>query len=287
MNNNPANLPYEMKTGWIRRRDYDMILPQHRVAISDEAAFLEILAGQVRDGDFSFCPAAEMTISKYVHVWAAAFRGQFTNLAQALARESARTDDELFQLHHGYDDEFDLDSPDDFVRWFRKYENGCHMFDIKYARLSLFPVYEGESVILDLFTTHMSELDTLARVAVELRREGIPFRISYADEMLAVLDGEDFIRISPAGGNDSLCNPRESLPVIGGPEDLNELGQMECGLATREQYDCLVEAIEWGPEKYYRQMKLELETRKERIRMLEARLDDYLSEVRELKRKQD
>lgn len=92
MKNNPANLPYE---GRIRRRDYDQILPQHRMAISGEAAFREILGGQSGGGDFSFCPAAEMTISRYIHAWAAAFRGQFTNLAQALARESTRTDEDL------------------------------------------------------------------------------------------------------------------------------------------------------------------------------------------------
>lgn len=67
----------------------------------------------------------------------------------------------------------------------------------------------------------------------------------------------------------------------------------DSGAMVARFYDCLPEdrkkAIrdEIKEEKFYRQMKLELETRKERIRMLEARLDDYLSEVRELKRKQD
>ena len=121
MKNNPANLPYE---GRIRRRDYDLILPQHRMTISDEAAFREILAEQVGGGDFSLCPAAEMTIGRCIHAWATAFRGQFSSHTKAVARESARTD-----------------------------------------------------------------------------------------------------------------------------EDLNENGTMECGPATREQYDRLVEAIEWGPEK--------------------------------------
>lgn len=56
-------------------------------------------------------------------------------------------------------------------------------------------------------------------------------------------------------------------------------------------YDCLPEDTkkalkdEIKEEKFYKQMKLELETRQERIRILEAQLDRYISEVRELKRK--
>lgn len=224
------NLPFRKREGKILRKKYDEIVPQHKITVDGEEEFRQILKEQLTTTDFSVCSKSEMTIRRYLHIWAIAYKGQLRN-PEKLA---TKTDEEIFRITHDLNGEYDMDSPEDFDKWVCESARHYHGFDIVYARVSLYiSEYYSDNIVYDLSASGLGYLNELSRIAKAMHDNIIPFRIQCAERILEILNGEDYIEIAPGHGSWSFYHIKESIPEI----DDEELSQ--------EQYDRLIPAIEW------------------------------------------
>ena len=225
------HLPFRKREGKILRKTYDQIVPQHKITVDGEEEFRQILKEQLTTKDFSVCSKREMTIRRYLHIWAVAYKGQFHN-PEKLA---TMTDEEIFRITHSLNGEYDMDSPEDFDKWVSESARHYHGFDIIYARVSLYiSEYNGDDIVFDLSASGLGYLDYLSGIAKALHDNKIPFRIPWAERILEILNGEDYIEIGPGPETLSFNNIRERIPEVDDEE------------FSHEQYNKLIQTIEWN-----------------------------------------
>lgn len=182
-----SHLPFQYRYGRIARKDLDRIAPFRKLDIRDPELAKEVLHKIVARG---FTPKKDFTIReflKYYHIAAMAFHN-------ALPKYGRTDDVRFYTFHHGDRfDGLDLDDPKDLEKI--KYD---HYGEIGLTRLNIHAVNDNlDGTLVRIDCSYASMIANAVNVAVALYKAGAPLDMSWAEMMLAAVEGTDEVRIRP------------------------------------------------------------------------------------------
>lgn len=208
------NLPYWKRQGVIKRSALNGICPLYR-RVDDPEAEIELIEKVYKS---PLTTLKEMTMNVYMHYWRLAYVAYRTHNdfePDSPDEYDADSDREVFKnSSKGYNLEgYDLDSQEDFIKW-EAANSSYHCHDVAYARVHLWPVREDDgSWHFEISYNVCGYFRDVLNIVRALYEQGIIVGIRYwAEDALAQLREEDFVRISPCPNK---YQEEISLPMVG------------------------------------------------------------------------
>ena len=267
-----GHLPKRQRTGRISRKDLDRIVPWQRrkprrlkavirmlkECIANEEVYRQ--TGASRLPEFYREPLPEMSIriyAKYFRVAYEAYQEHFRYLSRRSARErrayarwkeasSALTDIDFYRRYqlgrHGeITDETDFDSEEAFKEM--AYD---HYGELGLSRNDVHATdyYTPGKWLITFDISYSAWVDAGCEIARALYEAGAPLLMHNARKILDILEGRDYVRLTPHTFHDYL-NHHDEGSVFSLPYECNVGEQDEL---TREQYDEIVALAEWSAE---------------------------------------
>lgn len=234
------HVPYQEREGHVVRGLVQDILPGIKIEVAKRKETMDLLT---RKQELHAAGYETMTLRRYIEAWKVAYCAYCGSTT--LEDESA---EEVFRRSNCGQalTEYDLDSPEDFVRWDRD-QNPYHCYDVVYVQIHLYPERESETGRwhFDLEFGLGYYADAGFRIAAALEKAGVPFMIGWADEKLSALRGEDRIYFSPDNRDYQLPYPGEDGVTIDQVNRVIELTTWKRFEEVRYQY-CAMSECPYG-----------------------------------------
>ena len=228
------HLPFRKRKGRIIRKRLWEIIPSEKGSYGNTEEVMEMLR-DLSSGKVTR-PGKEMTLRKYIHYWAQAYRCHYRLLHEKASFKWPEQADDLEVFKHsptGHDmSDYDLDSPADFDRWDHHSARFYHGYDLIYARVHLYPEKTEDGWVMHL-TGGEAFFSDVFGFALGLYREKAPFVISSVDEILSTLAGSDEVEIVPGPCSSHVGYKQINLPRANGDD------------VTDGQIEELINAIDW------------------------------------------
>ncbi|MCR5758880.1 MAG: hypothetical protein K6G39_00815 [Bacteroidales bacterium] len=266
------HLPKRQRTGRIARKDLDRIVPWQRKRPRKFKQVIKMLKECIANekvyrqetSQLPACyrePLPHMSIriyAKYFRVAYIAYREHFRHLMRQSRQEreayarfteesAAMTDIEFYRYYqhgnHGeITDDTDFDSEEAFKEMaFDHYgELGLSRNNVCATKL-----YTPGKWLITFDVSYSAWVDAGCEIALALYEAGAPLLVYDAQKMLDILEGRDYVKLTPQTYHDYL-NHHEEGSVFDLPYEC-DLGSDD-GI-TREQYDEIVSRATWEPEK--------------------------------------
>lgn len=272
------NLPYRQRSGRIKSKVLNGILPERRLQVEDREHCIEVMRELIRredmyeskKGDWERlgvpAPFEKMTIREFCKYYRVA---DIAFLSRGEDRSVGTEDDvEYYTRHglHGQLDEYDLNSEPDFERFAKD-----HYGELGLSRMNVGATkyYADGKWIITFGISYSAHDEAGLRIAMALYETGAPFVFYDAENLLHILEETGVVRIFPFTFHDYLQGDDDEgvieLPFV---EDCDKEGEL-----TRVQYDEIVRLAEWEPDA---QLKLD-----SKIPLEEAVYDLIREEVKE------
>ena len=247
------NLPYRQRSGRIKSKVLNKILPERRLQVEDREHCIEVMKELIRreeiyesekdDWESRGLPAPfeKMTIREFCKYYRVADRAF---LSRSGNRAVSEEDDVAYYTRHGLHgqlDEYDLDSEKDFKRLATD-----HYGELGLSRMNVGATkyYAGGKWIITFGISYSAHDEVGLRIAMALYETGAPFVFYDAENLLHILEETGMVRISPFTFHDYLQGDDDEgvieMPFV---ENCDKEGEL-----TREQYDEIVRQAEWEPE---------------------------------------
>ena len=196
-----SHLPGQYRYGRIARKDLDRIAPFCKLDIKEPELAKTVLRKIINK---EFTPKKDFTIRdflKYYHIAAMAFHNSLPEGFESLSKYDSADDIEFYLFNHGERfDGLDLDDPKDLDEI--KYD---HYGEIDLTRLNIHADnYNQDGTLVRVACSYASMIDDAVNVAVALYKAGAPLDMSWAEMMLAAVEGTDEVRIRPDTYHDYL-----------------------------------------------------------------------------------
>ena len=178
-------LSYYRREGLIKRSILNSLIPDNHYDGVDIPRVINIYENQIEPTQLSV-----MNLRRYMHYWRIAY--------EAVYGKMSGDDIEVFQ-HSSKGHvikEYNLDSEDDFRRW-KTDVSSYHGFDVVYARVHMYPVYENGYWHFYVSTRSYWNLDECLRAVVGLSDAGISVELGEVDHILGILKETDYVEITP------------------------------------------------------------------------------------------
>lgn len=210
-----SHLPGQYRYGRIARKDLDRIAPFCKLDIKEPELAKKVLRMIINK---EFTPKKDFTIReflKHYHIAAKAFCNALPKGLEGLSAYDSADDIRFYTFHHGERfDELDLDDPKDMEKI--KYD---HYGEIYLTRLNIHADnYHQDGTLVRVDCSYASMIDHAVNVAVALYKAGAPLDMSWAEMMLAAVEGTDEVRIRPntfhdyIGGDCEGCGGTIEIP---------------------------------------------------------------------------
>ena len=256
-----ANLPYRQRSGKIRSKDLNRIIPERKLQVENRGHCIQVMRELVRrkqayesvnskkpvDWNELGIPAPfdSMSIRRFCKYYRIAdtIYWSGTNYERATKAASIKDDVEYYTshgLHHNLN-EYDLESEEDFDSFAKD-----HYGELGLSRMNVgaSQYYAGGKWLVTFGISYSASVSYGLKIAMALYETGAPFIFHDAETLLHVLEESGTVRISPFTYHDYLCSGDDegvfSLPHV---EDCGEEDEI-----TREQYDEIVRLAKWVPE---------------------------------------
>ena len=267
------HLPKRQRTGRIARKDLDRIVPWQRrrprnirkvikmlkECIANEKRYERLKEGEKVEQLTPFYrePLPHMSIriyAKYFRAAYCAYEKHFRHLCRRSQREREEyaewqekaaklTDIEFYRLgrHGEITDETDFDSEQAFKDMaFDHYgELGLSRNDVHAT-----DYYTPSGWLITFGVSYSAWVDAGCEIALALYEAGAPLLVHNAQKMLDILEGKDYVKLTPHTFHDYL-NHHEEGSVFDLPYECNLDKDDEL---TRAQYDEIVSLAEWDEE---------------------------------------
>lgn len=237
-----ANLPKQIRTGRILRKDLYRILPWKRPDLTDR----DKIAKMLKDcREYSGTPLDKMTIRSYCKYYRIAHKA-YHDFHQ---EDDKKYDDDLTDdidyyktwHFHKISQKLDLDSEEDF----KKFKHD-HYGELGFSRTDV--VADNHTIpgkwIIRISPSYSSQIWIALEVALALYEAGIPLRIEYADQLLAAVQESDYVRLTSHSFHNYLFHQDEISVYVLPWEDQC---QYEIYGVTEEQLYELISHSEWLP----------------------------------------
>ena len=256
-----ANLPYRQRSGKIRSKDLNRIIPERKLQVENRGHCIQVMRELVRrkrayesvnskesvDWNELGVPAPFDSMSirrfcKYYRIADTIFWSGI-NYERATKAVSIKDDVEYYTSHglrHNLN-EYDLDSEEDFDSFAKD-----HYGELGLSRMNVgaSQYYAGGKWLVTFGISYSASVSYGLKIAMALYETGAPFIFHDAETLLHVLEESGTVRISPFTYHDYLSSGDDegvfSLPHV---EDCGEEDEI-----TREQYDEIVRLAKWVPE---------------------------------------
>lgn len=260
-----SDLPYCQRSGRIRSRDLNAILPRRRIAVQNREYCIAAMEELIRREEFYEhtpknshadywkennlpVPFGEMTIRKFCHYYRIAdtvFRNDY-NLLGDRDTDSAEDDVEYYKnsgIHYGKIDDYDLDSVADF----KSFAND-HYGELGLSRMNVgsSDYYADGKWLVTFGISYSVCLEIGLKIALALYETGAPFIYYDAENTLHMLEETGWVRIEPRTFHDYLGSGDDegviSLPF-----------EEECGTEgeiSLEQFRQVVERAIWQKQEW-------------------------------------
>ena len=256
-----ANLPYRQRSGKIRSKDINRIIPEMKMQVENreycirvmkelvrrKQAYESVKTGEPVDWNELGVPAPfdSMSIRKFCKYFRIADTIYWSgdNYDRATKAVSIEDDVEYYTSHglHHQLNEYDLDSEEDFRRFAKD-----HYGELGLSRMNVgaSQYYAGGKWLVTFGISYSASVPYGLKIAMALYETGTPFVFHDAETLLHVLEESGTVRLSPFTYHDYLGSGDDegvfSLPYL---EDCGREGEV-----TREQYDEIVRLAEWEPK---------------------------------------
>lgn len=266
-----SDLPYRQRTGRIRRRDLNAILPDRRLEVGNREYCISVMKDLIRrtqlyrdapeDAGAEYWkennlpePFGEMTIRKLCHYYRIAdtiFRKESECLSRSYSRSDRNMDDivEDFEYYKGSGsnygklDDYDLDSVEDFNRFEKD-----HYVELSHMNVHGTNHYvKGGKWIVTFGIIYSAYIDISLNIAIALYESGAPFIYHDAENTLHVLEESGWVRISPRTFHDHLGKGDGEISIPYEDECRNDEDEMSV-----EQLRQITEKAVWQKQKQVR-----------------------------------
>ena len=256
-----ANLPYRQRSGKIRSKDINRIIPEMKMQVENRKYCIQVMKDLVRrkqiyesvktgesvDWNELNVPAPfdSMSIRRFCKYFRIADTIYWSGSDYDHATKTVSIEDDVeyytsHGLHHQLN-EYDLDSEEDFRRFAKD-----HYGELGLSRINLgaSQYYAGGKWLVTFGISYSASVSYSLMIAMALYETGAPFLFHNAETLLHVLEESGTVRLSPFTYHDYLGSGDDegvfSLPYV---EDCGREGEV-----TREQYDEIVRLAEWEPK---------------------------------------
>ena len=254
------NLPYRQRSGLIKSKDLNRIIPQRRMKVKNRKRCIQVMKELIRrkqvyesvaEGatvDWEALgvpvPLETMTIRTFCKYYRIADIACWSKPGKKRSSTAGEEDDVEYYSHRAFHrdlSEYDLDSEKDY-RAFAK----DHYGELGLSRMNVGAThYHAGGKWLITFGISYSAHDEMGlKIALALYETGAPFIFYDAGNLLHILEETGTVRISPFTFHDYLKGGDDEgiidLPHI---EDCDKKGEL-----TRAQYDEIVQLAQWEPD---------------------------------------
>lgn len=255
-----SDLPYRQRTGRIRSRDLNAILPERRLSVENRDYCIKVMKELIRRENLYKAapkdvgaeywkannlpaPFDEMTIRKFCHYYKIAdtiFRKESQCLSEGDKSEIVN-DVEYYEksgIHYGKLEGYDIDSVKDFHRFAND-----HYGELGLSRMNVGSTdyYTADKWIVTFGISYSAYIDTGLRIALSLYESGAPFIYYDALNTLHALEETGWVRIEPWTFHDYLGSGDDegviSLPFA---DECNTEDEV-----TSEQFHLIVKKAVW------------------------------------------
>ena len=251
------NLPYRQRSGKIKSKDLNRIIPKHRLKVKNRAYCIQIMKELIRrkavyesgttDWGKQNVPAPFDTMSirtfcKYYRIADTIFWSK-SKIKRSKKATGIEDDVEYYTSHglHSGLDEYDVDSEEDFKRFAKD-----HYGELGLSRMNVGATdyYVRDKWIISFGYSYSAYAAEGLKIAVALYETGAPFIFYEAENLLHILEETGTVRISPFVFHDYLGSGDDEgvieLPFV---EECDKEGEL-----TREQYNEIVRLAKWESE---------------------------------------
>ncbi|MDE5762702.1 MAG: hypothetical protein K2H68_04255 [Bacteroidales bacterium] len=180
-----AYLDYHRRKGLIKRSIVNALLPTTLLDGIDIPRAIKIYESQQLPSQFP-----KMTLRNYMHYWRIAYEAVY----------GKQSGDDLDVFRHsskGYETEnYNLDSEEDFRSW-KIDVSPFHGFDVVYARVHLYPVFENGYWHFRVGTSSYWNLDECLKTVLGLTDADIIPALGEVSHILGILRETDYVEITP------------------------------------------------------------------------------------------
>ena len=276
------NLPFRQRSGRIRSKDLNRILPERRLQVENREYCIKVMkelihrekAYESGKGDWDRlgvpAPFDTMTIRTFCKYYRIADTACWSKSEKKVTNRACDVEDDVKYYTnrgmHGNLDEYDLDGEKDFKRFATD-----HYGELGLSRMNVGAThyYARGKWIITFGISYSAHDATGLRIALALYESGAPFVFYDAENLLHILEETGWVRISPFTFHDYLQGGDDEgvidLPFV---EDCDKEGEL-----TRKQYDKIVRLAKWEPDA---QLKLDI-----KIPLEDAVYDLIREEVKE------
>ena len=248
------NLPYRQRSGKIRSKDLNRIIPERRLQVENREYCIQVMKELMRrekvyeSGSTDWekqgvpVPFDKMTIRMFCKYYRIADTACWSKSEKNVNNRACDSDDDVkYYTSHGMHmdlKEYDLDSETDFKRFATD-----HYGELGLSRMNVGAThsYARGKWIITFGISYSAHDATGLRIALALYESGAPFVFYDAENLLHILEETGWVRISPFTFHDYLQGGDDEgvidLPFV---EDCDKEGEL-----TREQYDEIVRLAEW------------------------------------------
>ena len=255
------NLPYRQRSGWIKSKDLNRILPKRRLDVEDREYCIKVMQELLRrekiyastndaskaDWESKGVPAPfdTMTIRSFCKYYRIADCIFLSRSEEALSKMSNSTESDVdYYSHHGLHQHLD-DCDCDSEQAFRNFALD-HYGELGLSRMNVRATnhYAGGKWIITFSISYSASVETGLKIAMALYKTGAPFVFYDAGNLLHILKETGKVRILPFTYHDYLGSGDDEgvfdLPYI---DDCDKEGEI-----TRKQYDEIVRLAKWEPD---------------------------------------
>ena len=248
------NLPYRQRSGRIRSKDLNRILPERRLQVENREYCIQMMKELIRrekvyeseKGDWEKqgvpAPFDTMTIRMFCKYYRIADMAFWSKSEKKATCQTCDSDDDVkYYTNRGMHmdlKEYELDSEKDFKRFATD-----HYGELGLSRMNVGAThyYARGKWIITFGISYSAHDATGLRIALALYESGAPFVFYDAENLLHILEETGWVRISPFTFHDYLQGGDDEgvidLPFV---EDCDKEGEL-----TRAQYDEIVKLAEW------------------------------------------
>lgn len=178
-------LDHHRRRGLIKRSIINALLPTTLFDEIDIPKAIKIYESQQLSSQFS-----KMTLRRYIHYWRIAY--------EAVYGEQEGDDQDVFHLSSkGYElENYNLDTEEDFKKW-KTDVSLFHGFDVVYARVHLYPVFENGYWHFRVSTSSYWNLDECLKAVLGLTDADIIPELGEVSHILGILKETDYVEITP------------------------------------------------------------------------------------------
>lgn len=290
-----ANVPYRQRSGKIRSKELNRILPQMKMNVENRDYCTGVLKELIRrhkiydsvenaeTTDWASlelpAPFDSMTIRKFCKYYRIADSIFWSDSRVKRKNEEDGVDDVEYYVRYGMNHrvrDYDLDSEEDFERFAKDHygELGLSRSDVGASKYHV-----NGKWIITFGVSYSARLEQGLKIALALYNTGAPFIFYNAETLIHVLEETGTVRLSPFTYHDYLQGDGDegvmSLPFV---ENCGKDGEI-----TREQYNEIVRLAEWEPDVTIKlDKKISLEDSLYDLIRTEVKEPKTLSEIRQL-----